>query len=878
MNLARRLPLALLALTLLVPLRLAAQAVQTFNASGTWTAPAGVATVRVQAWGAGGGGSSNGNQGGGGGGGGAYASATVAVVPGVTYTVTVGAGGAAGVAGGFSQFDNGAAVRAAGGGAASGSSAGAGGGTAASVGSTRFAGGGGGTGQVGGGANRGGGGGGGSATATASGGAGNAGSAGTGGTGGTGTGPGGRGGNDGSAGVMGTAPGGGGGGAGGGASSAGAGAAGRVTLSYIAAIAEYRFDEATWNGGAGEVTDSSGNGYNANRGGSATTASGSPAYSAGSSSTCGYGRFDPAGAPRAFVQLPAGFPAMSSSFAVTAWVRTTNIGKVGQRVLVRDDNDNGWALSVSDEVAGTLRFFNRSIAYTAASLSGGGAIRAGNVALDTPAVMASNTWYFVAVSADLSGRVITLYVYNAAGTQLARTSAGYTGTWGAGSGATSIGNETSASGENGLYFSGNIDELRVFQTAVAQADIEAQRTQVRTCPVTAPDHVRIEHASGSGLTCTPATLTLRACANADCSLPYTSGVSGTLSAGAGASVVWPDGAAFSIPAGQSSLTTRLQLTTPGTVLLGATVPAASDATRCNFGNPSCSFSAADAGFLLSLADHRAETSVTLSVSAVRKSDNATVCVPAFASVNRSLSLSCGYQNPATGTKAVRVAGTALNATGDANAVCGTRAQTLSFDANGRATAALQYADVGRITVNGALRRQRGDQRHRPGDDRLDQRRRGACRLPAQQPAGRAAHRWTGLRAAHHRPQRDRWHDAELRSGGGDGGAELRAPPAHRRGRQRRRLQRQCQLCRRRRQPDRSGLERGRSRRCAGGARRCQLPWQRHECAGRQFVGRSRRARAVPPASSARHAGAGLHQLQLCRPADGAHGGCLQRRQ
>jgi hypothetical protein len=67
-----------------------------FRTSGTWTAPAGVTYVLVEAWGAGGAGGpgSPGNQGGGGGGGaGAYQRAVLGVVPGTTYDLVVGDGG-----------------------------------------------------------------------------------------------------------------------------------------------------------------------------------------------------------------------------------------------------------------------------------------------------------------------------------------------------------------------------------------------------------------------------------------------------------------------------------------------------------------------------------------------------------------------------------------------------------------------------------------------------------------------------------------------------------------------------------------------------------------------------------------------------------------
>lgn len=71
-----------------------------FTVSGTWTAPAGVTSVTVEAWGAGGGGgAATGSPAkGGGGAGGQYAKKVVAVVPGTVYAIAVGAGGTVGTA------------------------------------------------------------------------------------------------------------------------------------------------------------------------------------------------------------------------------------------------------------------------------------------------------------------------------------------------------------------------------------------------------------------------------------------------------------------------------------------------------------------------------------------------------------------------------------------------------------------------------------------------------------------------------------------------------------------------------------------------------------------------------------------------------------
>jgi len=249
-------------------------------------------------------------------------------------------------------------------------------------------------------------------------------------------------------------------------------------------------------------------------------------------------------------------------------------------------------------------------------------------------------------------------------------------------------------------------------TVTAGACCGAVGTCTKTCISASPKppdcstlhHLELRHASGTGLTCTPSTVTVVACGNAACSTLVTTGVSGTLSAsGTGQTVNWPSGAGFVIPSGSSSATVSFQQTTAGVVTLGATAvaPTAGAATSCNFGSPLCSFTSADSGLLLGVPHHVSGTAQTLSITAVKKSTSTAECTPAFASVNKTVSLSCSHANPASGYRAVVVGGLALNALGLSLSACdGTaRAYTLSFDAAGVATASLQYGDVGQVSVS-----------------------------------------------------------------------------------------------------------------------------------------------------------------------------------
>lgn len=86
-----------------------AQSSQTINIAGiyTFTPPAGVSSVTVECWGGGGKGAQQGTIGvGGGGGGGAYSSSVISVIPGNSYTLTVGAGSITTDPGGDSWFIN----------------------------------------------------------------------------------------------------------------------------------------------------------------------------------------------------------------------------------------------------------------------------------------------------------------------------------------------------------------------------------------------------------------------------------------------------------------------------------------------------------------------------------------------------------------------------------------------------------------------------------------------------------------------------------------------------------------------------------------------------------------------------------------------------
>lgn len=235
-------------------------------------------------------------------------------------------------------------------------------------------------------------------------------------------------------------------------------------------IASYRMDEAAWSGAVGQVADSSGRNYNATAASGATTALASPAIP-GSPGTCGYGSFD---GSNDYVAVPGAFPNLTTDFTLTAWIRTTDRSKSGQRIFIDDQNNSGgYGLSLGDGGAGRVRFYSRSV---------------NPIILDTPDLIQNGTWYFVAAVAEISAGVKRLYVYNQAGVQIAAVSQSFSGSWGIDPGAASIGGENAASAESGpsFKFSGNLDEVSVFSGALKPSRLRAVMNQTRPCLVAPP--------------------------------------------------------------------------------------------------------------------------------------------------------------------------------------------------------------------------------------------------------------------------------------------------------------------------------------------------------------------------------------------------------
>lgn len=245
-----------------------------------------------------------------------------------------------------------------------------------------------------------------------------------------------------------------------------------ITIRDDDLLAEYRMD--------GNWADSTGNYPGQATGASLVSGAPGPAYGDATAATCGYGRFDVAGAPMPYLEL-TGLPALNADFTVAGWIHSTDVSKPRQRIISRDDVNDGWGLSLSDGATGALRLFNAAASFTVPSV--GGSASGGN--LDTDAVLAANAWYYVAASVDSVAKLATIRVYKADGTLWTSAQANFTGAWAVGSGATTIGGESSASSENAAnYFKGYLDEIRIYRGALSAAKIAAILATTRSCSCT----------------------------------------------------------------------------------------------------------------------------------------------------------------------------------------------------------------------------------------------------------------------------------------------------------------------------------------------------------------------------------------------------------
>ena len=493
-------------------------------------------------------------------------------------------------------------------------------------------------------------------------------------------------------------------------------------------LGSWKMDEGSWVGDANEVVDSSGNGNHgraqiaAGSSSLPTTASGNPAYVSGNQNTCYYGAFDGLGTParsHTYVEL-TGFPALPQGFTFAAWIRSSNASAQHQRILVRDDAQNGWGLSLADGTGQPkLRFFGRKITNSGAVTGQGTAPGCGVFCLDTNPIINSNEWHYVAAVVDTQAKTITLYVYSQARVLLAKTSGGYAGTWTDGTGLAAIGGETAASAEGrqtSWHFLGNIDEVNIYSGALSQSSIETLMQTVRTCA--GPDHYELQLASET-IACESAKVSVRACTNSaiPCNVDASVNSNVTLSATGGSLAL----STLALSAGEGSTVLKYPTAvdnTPVNVNLTNEITLANNSRKCCTGSSSCTVSNTcattfkTAGFVFSNSalvggnipnQVAAVTDANVYLRAVKTNTNTGACVARFTSP-QTIELAYQCRNPIDCIAGQTLMLGAASVKSNANAA-GTILYSnanLSFDVNGSANIPFNYSDVGQVKLYAQL--------------------------------------------------------------------------------------------------------------------------------------------------------------------------------
>lgn len=259
-------------------------------------------------------------------------------------------------------------------------------------------------------------------------------------------------------------------------------------------------------------------------------------------------------------------------------------------------------------------------------------------------------------------------------------------------------------GSSEYYFHGFIDEVLVMQSSLPAAFIKTMYDNylaglnwngvARSCPGSL-DHIEFIH-DGAALTCNPEQITIKACANADCSTLVTSDVTASL-----LPTGWVGGDTKTISSGAGNY--ELQHSTAETVTLNtsSTSPSAANAVVCKNTTGtviSCDVMFSDSGFIFDTTTQTScLTSADITISAVQKNLTTNQCTPSFNAKTATLKFWAAYSSPSTGTKKATLNYNSTDYLLD-TAATGNDV-TMTFDANGQAKFKLTYPDAGELDLN-----------------------------------------------------------------------------------------------------------------------------------------------------------------------------------
>jgi hypothetical protein len=385
-----------------------------------------------------------------------------------------------------------------------------------------------------------------------------------------------------------------------------------------APLLEYHFDEISWRGNSEEVLDSSGNNYNGTAVGGITTATGK---------ICNAAEIPNNNSASIFEAVDTGVDldtVIGSSGTISLWYKGDSDWNSGTDKRLFDATDGNKYFFAEIGSDGRVKFFFED----------------GNdddyqKTTDDALSVGAGVWKHLTFVWDLTNITAKIFVDGVEQSVSA--------------GSNSDGGTTAFTGLDTLYFgdnrdtsyltgessaSGLIDEALVFDSVLTTTQIQDIFTNqdagnnydgtARVCLANPLDHFEILH-DGNGFTCEPETVTIKACANEDCSIPYTDTISITLSPSG-----WDGGDTITFGNAQGEITTTLSVTDETTITL-VKLGASPDADlRCYIGSAAnCDLTFSNDGFEIyganigdALPDQLAANNFqNVNVRAVRRNNN-----------------------------------------------------------------------------------------------------------------------------------------------------------------------------------------------------------------------------------------------------------------
>ncbi|HDV5285254.1 TPA: MSHA biogenesis protein MshQ [Vibrio cholerae] len=210
------------------------------------------------------------------------------------------------------------------------------------------------------------------------------------------------------------------------------------------------------------------------------------------------------------------------------------------------------------------------------------------------------------------------------------------------------------------------------------------------------------------LTCDVADVSVRACANSDCSNTFTDPVTAYLTPNSLPSATggWVNGPTLTLNNGIGL--TQLRRNEAGTVDVGVS---GSNPTAVAFNNTQCSYNGsdfsannctvnfADSGFIVDVPNAYANQTVTGTIKAVRKDNASQQCLPSFGNVQKSVAFWSDYLEPSSGSSGFKVLPVVVNGTNVGQSANNAQPINLTFDQNGTAAFTVSYREAGNVALN-----------------------------------------------------------------------------------------------------------------------------------------------------------------------------------